>query len=133
VSNLVPPILFTEYTQAKYDWANGCSLSDEQIDAVLGVGSYYGSLLRITYLQYVHRKDLEPCAYWDAVIAVFMLGGIWFSAFEELLKDKQVNKKLKRFQRPEWVKVGLIGCDWKVLKGMCEEFCAEMDAVDKSA
>ena len=102
-------------------------LTKDELITIIAAGSHYGSVLRIAYWKFVHNGSVEPFLYWDIVIKYFILGCVWDDSFEYIFDLPEARRLLKKVSRPNWVRIGLVGCDWKVLLKECKKFCSYME------
>jgi hypothetical protein len=98
----------------------------ENILELLMRANYNGAVARITYYKYIHKRQFDARALWDALILEWMMNGVWCFDFEYAIKQKEFKEVLHRFCYPEWVKFGLIGGGLDQLKKMGDEFCLQM-------
>jgi len=121
---IIPEIGYEEYLKIKHEWFHSNKWpTKEEIANVICIGSHWGAVLRITYLNTVWRRKYPPHQFWNAVVKVFILGGLWVPEFKRLLETKEAKQLIQKTTHPDWVPIGLMGCSWKKLKSMCEKFC----------
>lgn len=128
--NLILPIqeIDIQYRTLKYGKIfNQEFLTKDELIAVISAGSHYGSVLRLAYWKFVHNGLTEPFFYWDMVIKYFILSGVWNVLFEYVFDIPETKRLLKKLSHPDWIRIGLVGCDWKVLQKKCKEFCKYME------
>ena len=129
--NLTPPVLYEEYLSARYIWFNTDQmLSDEQLEAVLACGNYWGAVIRTTYQRYVQRRGFDPKMFWNALVMVFVFGNIWIWETLFRIQRKRIKQMIARYSYPEWVQVALCGANWSKVRKMCESFCEQMEGLD---
>lgn len=130
IQNLIHPVdeIDTQYRMLRYGKIyNQEPLTKDELVTVISVGSHYGSVLRTAYWKFVHNGSVEPFLYWDTVIKYFILGGVWNTDFEYIFDMPEAKKLLKKISHPDWVRIGLVGCDWKDLRRECKKFCRYME------
>lgn len=132
--NLILPIeeIDIQYRTLKY-WKvyNQEPLTKDELITIISTSSHYGSVLRIAYLKFVYNGSIEPFLYWDMVIKYFVLGGVWNDGFKYIFDMPEAKRLIKKISHPNWVRIGLVGCDWKVLWKECEKFCRHMEELKR--
>jgi len=107
-------------------------LTDDEWLTIIMYGSHVGDVMRTTYYKFIHKRDIDPRAYWDAAIKTFMFGRIWNIGLESAIKDKRIKALIKRTRYPKWTVYGLVGGNWSAIQRDAREFCAYMDALDEA-
>lgn len=131
--NIIPPVGYDEYLLVRNKWLNTENWpTGDEIRTVVLMGSHIGTVIRIAYLKTVWRMKLEPAAFWNAIVKVFIFG-LWAEDFDKLLKTAEAKKIINKTTHPEWVVVGVVGTDWKKLRGMCEKFCKWYESLVRRA
>lgn len=115
----------------KYGQARRAIYTDEWNDKILREimlkASYNGSLVRISYYKFVHKRRFDARALMDAVVKIYIMHSVLLFDFDGHLRDPDVKKAIKETRWPEWTKFGLIGGSMKQLIKLGEEFCDYMD------
>ena len=130
--NIPIPEIDIQFREVKYKkiYNQEPFIKDELI-AVLAAGSHYGTVLRTAYWKFVYNGSIEPFLYWDMVIKYFILSGVWSISFEYVFDMPETKKLLKKLSYPDWISIGLVGCDWKILLKKCKEFCKCMERLEQ--
>ena len=123
-------IEYAEYRQAMADLYAG-KWNKDIIKTIVLKGNYNGAVLRNTYRKYVRKIGFETAVFWDAVVKVFIIQGVWRFDLIKVIEHKDFIEAIRKTNEPEWTKVGLVGTDWRILKRMCDEFCEYMDELEK--
>lgn len=122
-----------EYYSAKMQLYHG-NWSDEVITEVLLRANYNGAIMRIAYYKFVHKLGFDVRALWDALILEWQFSGVWDYKIGEWLKQPEFKRALKKFQYPEWVRMGMSGGSIAKLRRLGDKFAEEMEALsDKEA
>ena len=108
--------------------------SQANIAEVLMRANYNGAIMRIAYYKFVHKLGFDVRALWDALILEWQFSGVWDYQIGEWLTQPEFKRALKKFQYPEWVRMGMSGGSITKLRRLGDKFAEEMEALsDKEA
>lgn len=116
-----------EVYKAKYRMYKANYILDEDMMIFMMYASYIGSLKRISYYKYVHKKGFDVRALADACVLVYMFGFGYQLEFGNYLNRKEVKAVLNKTRFPNWTKMGLVGANTKDLIKYGDEFSDFMD------
>lgn len=102
---------------------------DEDIPIFMRFASYIGSLVRISYYKYVHKRGFDVRALADAMVMVLMFGDAYRFEFDKHLRKKEVKQALDATRYPEWTRVGLIGESTRKIADLGNKFSEYMDGL----
>lgn len=117
-----------DFYQAKIAILNG-DWAPANIDEVLMRANYNGAIMRIAYYKFVHKLGFDVHALWDALILEWQFSGVWDYQIGELLTQPEFKRALKKFQYPEWVRMGMSGGSITKLRRLGDKFAEEMEAL----
>ncbi len=98
-----------EVYEAKSRMYDANYIIDDDIPVFINYASYVGSLFRISYYKYVHKRGFDVRALADASVITLMFSGVYRFEFIPYLGRKEVRDAINRTRWPEWTKIGLIG------------------------
>ena len=122
--------VYLSYNQ-KYLYENKLP-NENEMEKIILAASHFGSLIRETYYNFVYHGPCDPPQFWNATISVFVLTGYWRQYKEnniskKIIKSKEYKKIIKHMSYPKWVKLGLTGGEWSVIRKMCKKYCKMRD------
>ena len=133
VSKVFDYVAMDDFYRAKFAIYDG-DWSPENIAEVLMRANYNGAIMRITYYKFVHKLGFDVRALWDALILEWQFSGVWDYQIGEWLTQPEFKRALKKFQYPEWVRMGMSGGSITKLRRLGDKFAEEMEALsDKEA
>lgn len=122
--------VYLSYNQ-KYLYEN--KLPDKkEMEKIILTASHFGSLIRETYYNFVHKGPCKPPQFWNATISVFVLTGYWRqykenNISEVITETKEYKQIIKHMSFPKWIKLGLTGGEWSTIRKMCKQYCKMRD------
>lgn len=102
-------------------------LNKNEITSLILFASYAGTILRITYYNYIYKLNFSKQALWDALIMTYLLHGIYDFCLD--LKSKEVQEAINKTVWPKWTRFGLVGGNYRKLIKMGEEFSDYMEKI----
>lgn len=133
VSKAFDYVAMDDFYRAKLAIYDG-DWSPANIAEVLMRANYNGAIMRIAYYKFVHKLGFDVRALWDALILEWQFSGVWDYRIGELLTQPEFKRVLKKFQYPEWVRMGMSGGSITKLRRLGDKFAKEMEALsDKDA
>lgn len=99
----------SEVYEAKMRMYSANEIIDEDIPIFINYASYIGSLFRISYYKYVHKRGYDVRALADASVLTLMFSGVYRFEFEPYLRSKEVSDVIKGTRWPAWTRIGLVG------------------------
>ena len=119
-----------EVYEARYRMYKANQILDEDMMIFMMYASYIGSLKRISYYKYVHKRGFDVRALADACVLVYMFGFAYQLEFEKYLNRKEVKTAINKTRYPVWTKMGLVGASTKDLSKYGNEFSNYMDSLE---
>jgi hypothetical protein len=120
---------YDNYALAKRALSDG-NWAEENLREIMMKASYNGSLVRIAYYKYVHKRGFDVRALADAVVLRYIITSVFLFGFENLLRDTDVNKAIKETRCPDWTKFGLIGGSTADLIKLGDKFSEYMNGLE---
>lgn len=100
---------------------------EKEVLELILFASWVGTLIRIAYYKYVHKRGFDPRALWDAIILEYTFSEVFLTHLQSEVRKNPFKKLIEKTRYPEWTKVGLLGGNTSQIKKLGEEFSQYMD------
>lgn len=109
------------FMNAKISLIQGEELNKEQIKEILYAGFWFGSAIKAAYHKFVTKLNYTTQEFWDALVKVFVFGGVYHGAFKSIVSSKYAKEIVKHKSQLKLVHIGLVGCERKALDNLFQK------------